>query len=48
MLRYHAGFLEMWLDAVTLDRGRFYLIDSLGSNADGSRNVVFKVKNCAC
>lgn len=39
---HHAGFLETWMDSVTFDRGEFYLVDFVGSDANGALNIAFQ------
>ena len=39
---HHAGFLEAWMDSVSFDRGQFFLVSFVGSDANGALNIAFQ------
>jgi hypothetical protein len=39
---YHAGFLEAWMDSNSFDRGEFFLVNFVGSDADGGLNIAYQ------
>lgn len=39
---YHAGVLEAWMDSNSFDRGDFFLVSFVGSDADGGLNIAFQ------